>query len=102
MLYAKDAQNTSFMSIDDAYLNPKFQKKKDFAMNRILPNNITDLQSDTDSIGGRSIRTHQGQDDYYKYWKTKAHEYLEENFKLREENQKLKTEMDNMRVALTK
>jgi hypothetical protein len=100
MPYTKDAQNTSFMSIDDAYLSPKFHKKKDFPLNKILPNNITDLHSDTESIGGRSIRTHQGQDDYYKYWKAKAHEYLDENFKLREENKKLKTEMDNMRVKL--
>ena len=45
---------------------------------------MIDVQFDTESIGGRSVRTYQGQDEYYKYWKSKAHEYLEENFKLRE------------------
>lgn len=85
------------MSIDDAYLNPKFQKRRESNTinNKILPNNITDLQSDTESIGGRSIKTYQGQDEYYKYWKSKAHEYLEENFKLREENKKLRAEVEN-------
>jgi hypothetical protein len=35
------------MSIDDAYLNPKFQKKKDFPDRNFLHNNLTEMQSDT-------------------------------------------------------
>lgn len=50
------------MSIDDAYLNPRFNRPLEPKNNRILNKNLTDLQSDTESIGGRSIKTHQAQD----------------------------------------